>query len=123
MTPPTATAGQRRDYRAGAGRGRTRSPTPRRRKLRRRRVAGLLAVLALTGGLIALVPLLHHAVRDLTLPLSHASVIRAQAHAERLDPALVAGVVYAESTFRDDGPVSSAGAVGLMQIEPGTASF
>ena len=39
-----------------------------------------------------------------------------------LDPALVYAVIRAESSYREDA-VSSAGAVGLMQIKPSTAEF
>jgi len=53
-------------------------------------------------------------------PLAHADAIRAAAARNRLDPALVAAVIYEESRFRDD--VSShQGAVGLMQVLPSTA--
>ncbi len=60
------------------------------------------------------------AVREITLPLRHEDIIRQQAGDKGLDPALVAGVIYTESKFRD-GQVSSAGALGLMQITPATA--
>ena len=53
-------------------------------------------------------------------PLDHAEAIRAAAHRYDLDPALVAGVIYAESKF-DTKARSSQGAVGLMQILPKTA--
>jgi peptidoglycan lytic transglycosylase len=53
-------------------------------------------------------------------PLRHADAIRAAAHKNRLDPALVAAIIYEESRFHDD--VSShQGAVGLMQVLPSTA--
>ena len=39
-----------------------------------------------------------------------------------VDPALVAGVMNVESTFNRDVGESSAGAIGLMQLTPGTAS-
>jgi len=53
-------------------------------------------------------------------PLAHADAIRGAAAKNRLDPALVAAVIYEESRFRDD--VSShQGAVGLMQVLPSTA--
>ena len=65
-------------------------------------------------------PLAKKTIKDLTtLPLSDASIIRQQATAKHLSPALVAGVIYAETKF--DARVSPAGAVGLMQIEPATA--
>ncbi len=53
-------------------------------------------------------------------PLEHAGAIRAGAARYRLEPALVAAVVYAESKF-DEHARSSQGAVGLMQILPETA--
>jgi len=40
-----------------------------------------------------------HAVNELTLPLGDASVIREQAAAKHLDPALIAAVIYAETKF------------------------
>jgi soluble lytic murein transglycosylase len=53
-------------------------------------------------------------------PLSYESVIAKRAHAAGVDPYLVAAVVNVESGFRAD-VVSSAGAVGLMQVKPSTA--
>ncbi len=53
-------------------------------------------------------------------PLEHTAALRAGAARYHLDPALVAAVVYAESKF-DEHALSSAGAVGLMQILPETA--
>jgi soluble lytic murein transglycosylase len=55
------------------------------------------------------------------LPLSDATVIREQASEKHLDPALIAGVIYAETKF--DPRPSSAGALGLMQILPSTAQY
>jgi len=40
----------------------------------------------------------HHAINE--LPLSDASVIREQAAAKHLDPALIAAVIYAETKIR-----------------------
>jgi soluble lytic murein transglycosylase len=70
---------------------------------------------------VILTPFARKAINDLTLPLSHASIIRDQARAKQLDPALVAAVIYAESKF--DPRTSSAGAQGLMQLMPETAQF
>jgi soluble lytic murein transglycosylase len=56
-----------------------------------------------------------------TLPLGDASIIREQAAAKHLDPALIAAVIYAESKF--EPRPSSAGAEGLMQILPATAYY
>jgi len=85
----------------------------------------LLLVAALAGvvaaGLALLIPQIHKAVREVTLPLRHEDIIRQQSRAKRLDPALVAAVIFAESKFRDR--TSATGAKGLMQIQPTTARF
>jgi soluble lytic murein transglycosylase len=88
----------------------------------RGRALRTLVGLALAVGLIALVaPRLEHAVNELALPLQDASVIRQQAAEKHLDPALIAGVIYAETKF--DPRPSAAGAQGLMQILPSTAEY
>jgi soluble lytic murein transglycosylase len=90
----------------------------RRTGLRRRIVA--LGVAALAGAaIVTAMPDLRHAAKEITLPLRHEDVIRQQAADKGLDPALIAGVIYAESHFRDQ--TSHAGARGLMQITPETA--
>ncbi len=66
-------------------------------------------------------PLFRKAVNELTLPLTHSDIIRQQAAEKHMDPALIAGVIYAETKF--DPRPSSAGAQGLMQILPQTAEF
>ena len=53
-------------------------------------------------------------------PLDHTATINGYAKKYRLDPALVAAVIYKESRFKADAR-SSAGAVGLMQLLPDTA--
>jgi soluble lytic murein transglycosylase len=94
----------------------------RRAARRRRRAFGLLAFLAAVGlGAALLQPLFTTAVRDLSLPLAHEETIREQAREKRLDPALIAGVIFAESKFNDE--TSAAGALGLMQLLPTTAHF
>jgi len=80
---------------------------------------GLIGALALAVAVLA--PMFDTAVKELTLPLRHEDVIRQQASEKGLDPALIAGVIFAESKFSDR--TSSAGAKGLMQILPGTAEF
>jgi soluble lytic murein transglycosylase len=88
----------------------------------RRRAAGLLALAALLGVAAAVVvPMVHRAFREVTLPLRHEDIIRQQAEAKDLDPFLIAAVIYAESRFRDQ--TSRTGAKGLMQIQPDTARF
>ena len=73
----------------------------------------------MTGALV--VSQINNATRRLGLPLSNAAVIRTQASAKHLDPALIAAVIYAETKF--DPRPSAAGAQGLMQILPETAYF
>jgi soluble lytic murein transglycosylase len=101
-----------RARRSGGGRhgGRLRGPG-----------AVLLIVIALGALAIAFGSSLDHTVRRLALPLSNEQVIREQAAAKHLDPALIAAVIYAETKF--DPRTSPAGAEGLMQIEPATAEF
>jgi soluble lytic murein transglycosylase len=53
-------------------------------------------------------------------PLSYRTLVTGYARTYRLDPALVAAVVYQESRFRPDTR-SPAGAIGLMQLLPRTA--
>jgi len=97
-------------------------PGTRGRSHARRRVLALLALGGLVAGAALLVvPLFNQAVQEVTLPLRHEDVIRQQAAAKQLDPALIAGVIFAESRFRDQ--TSSTGAKGLMQIQPATARF
>jgi soluble lytic murein transglycosylase len=89
---------------------------------RRLRVLGLVLVLGIiAGAYIAVENPFKEAVREITLPLRHEDIIRQQARDKDLDPALIAAVIYEESRFRDQ--TSPAGAKGLMQILPGTATF
>jgi soluble lytic murein transglycosylase len=86
-----------------------------------RRLAGLVAALVLLTVLTTAVVLRIQHASPGGLPLSDAAVIREQATDKHLDPALIAGVIYAETKF--DPRTSSAGALGLMQILPATAGF
>ena len=79
-----------------------------------------MAIVVVIAVVVAM-PLAERAVSELGLPLRYSDVIRRQAQEKRLDPALVAAVIYAETKF--DPRTSSAGAVGLMQILPATADF
>jgi soluble lytic murein transglycosylase len=56
----------------------------------------------------------------LRYPLHYASIVRTHARNYRLDPAFLAAVIYQESKF-DASARSGSGAVGLMQLTPGTA--
>jgi soluble lytic murein transglycosylase len=53
-------------------------------------------------------------------PLRYASIVRGHAHNYALDPALLAAVIEDESKFNANAR-SSAGAIGLMQLQPTTA--
>lgn len=87
-----------------------------------RRMLGTLTALAIAALVVVLIASeINHAVSKLGLPLTNADVIRKQAAEKRLDPALIAAVIYAESKFAPHQ--SSAGAEGLMQILPETAYY
>jgi soluble lytic murein transglycosylase len=87
-----------------------------------RRIIATIAAIVVTVLFVGAVALmLHQAARNLALPLSDASIIREQAAEKRLDPALIAAVIYAETKF--DPRPSPAGAEGLMQILPATAYY
>ena len=83
----------------------------------------MIVGVALVAGVAAavLLPTLNKTIDEITLPLRHEDIIRQQAAEKGLDPSLVAGVIYAESKFRD--LTSHAGAKGLMQITPDTAQY
>jgi soluble lytic murein transglycosylase len=102
---------------------RTRDAGGRRTRRRRRTVLLLLTGIVTVAGIgfVVLKPVIDNAIVELTLPLRHEDIIRQQARAKDLDPALVAAVIYRESKFRDQ--TSAAGAKGLMQILPDTAKF
>jgi soluble lytic murein transglycosylase len=105
---------------ANASRGRM--SAARRRSIRRRRIVALLAVAGLAAlTAIAVLPDVEKAVQEVALPLRHEDIIRQQSADKGLDPSLVAGIIYAESRFRD--ATSHAGARGLMQITPDTAKY
>jgi soluble lytic murein transglycosylase len=101
-------------------------PRPRRRSRRtnvlRRRALLLGFVVAATAIVMAILsPWADKAVQEISLPLRHDDIIRQQAEDKKLDPSLIAGVIYVESRFRDQ--TSHAGAKGLMQIMPATADY
>ncbi len=94
----------------------------RRRAVHRRWLFGALAAVVVAAVAIpSFSGLFDHAVKEVALPLRHEDIIRQQAREKGLDPALIAAVIYAESRFVE-GRTSSAGAEGLMQITPETAT-
>jgi soluble lytic murein transglycosylase len=114
----TSTATRRPPSRTPAARSRR----PSRARVLRRRL-GFLAAAAFAGLVVAaaVAPWADKAVQEVKLPLRHDDIIRQQAEDKDLDPALIAGVIYAESHFRDQ--TSHAGAKGLMQLMPRTADY
>jgi soluble lytic murein transglycosylase len=97
-------------------------PRPSRARRLRRRLGFLLAVaVAAVASAATIAPWADKAVQEVKLPLRHDDIIRQQAFDKGLDPALIAGVIYAESHFRDQ--TSQAGAKGLMQLMPETADY
>jgi soluble lytic murein transglycosylase len=86
-----------------------------------RRLAALLAVAAVASG--AFIYLQHTEpawYARLWYPLHYSSIVRVHARNYDLDPSLLAAVIEQESKFRADAK-SSAGAIGLMQLQPATA--
>lgn len=89
---------------------------------RRRRALSAIVILALLAAIgIVIARAADKGYRELALPLRHDDIIRQQAKAKNLDPALIAAVIYQESRFRPRK--STAGALGLMQLLPDTAHF
>jgi soluble lytic murein transglycosylase len=100
-------------------------PTARRRRraptMRRRLMLLGFVVASAALAMAILSPWADKAVQEISLPLRHDDIIRQQAEQKNLDPALIAGVIFVESRFRDQ--TSHAGAKGLMQIMPSTADY
>jgi len=91
---------------------------------RTRRRRGVLALLAVLAGLVALPFVLGapETVRKAVYPLRYEETVRQASRENGLEPTCVAGVIYAESRFRPDAE-SSQDAYGLMQMLPDTAEF
>ena len=105
-----------------------RAPLRRVRAARRRRQRRRTFLTILASALTVLIALGAWALfgrdrADLSrYPMTYAPEIRAAAAEFSLDPAYVASVVLAESSF-DAEAVSSVGAIGLMQIMPATGEW
>lgn len=89
--------------------------------MRQRPLATLLAVAVVLLCAAVVISGLRQATHRGQLPLEDVSIIREQAAAKHLDPALIAAVIYTESKF--EPRESTAGAEGLMQILPATAYY
>ena len=104
-------------YPTGVGRTSARRAAVRRRRL----LLGACGIGLVLLLVFLTMPTVKKAVNNAGLPLAYADIIRRQADDKHLDPALIAGVIYAETKF--DPRPSAAGAQGLMQILPGTAKL
>jgi soluble lytic murein transglycosylase len=86
-----------------------------------RRAATLVVLVGLAAGVFAYVngtsPPWYERLR---YPLGYEQIVRGHARNYRLDPALLAAVIYQESKFRPSVR-SRSGAIGLMQLQPATA--
>lgn len=94
----------------------------------RSRRAILLALLAVLFAAFGLIPMLREPVRGVVREIvgvrrveGYAAEIHSAAAAEGMEPALLAALVYVESTGRVNA-VSHAGAMGLTQLMPAAAS-
>ena len=87
-----------------------------------RRVLALAVMLV--GAVVALVYLQNPATPDFVqrvrYPFKYQEIVRGHARNYKLDPALIAAVIYQESKF-DPRAKSASGAMGLMQLLPSTA--
>jgi soluble lytic murein transglycosylase len=84
----------------------------------------VLAGVAVAGALLAVFGLVHFTqpawYQRLWHPLHYREIVLGHAKNYRLDPALLAAVIYQESRFRANAR-SDRGAIGLMQLLPATA--
>jgi soluble lytic murein transglycosylase len=86
-----------------------------------KRLGVLAAVLAVAAGAVLWVLTAEpEFVQRLRYPLRYDQIVTGHARNYDLDPALLAAVIYTESKFDADA-MSSAGAIGLMQLLPETA--
>jgi soluble lytic murein transglycosylase len=88
--------------------------------VRRTRLVGALLVVAVIGVAVYVIAASPPWFERLRYPLDYSAIVRDRAHAEGLDPALLAAVIYEESRFHATAR-SSSGAIGLMQLTPSTA--
>ncbi len=88
--------------------------------MRRTRLLGAPLVVAVIGVAVYVIVASPPWFERLRYPLDYSAIVRDRAHAEGLDPALLAAVIYEESRFHATAR-SSSGAIGLMQLTPSTA--
>jgi soluble lytic murein transglycosylase len=85
-----------------------------------RLVTGVVALVAVAGAFLYLQETKPAPYARLLYPLRYEQIIAGHAENYRLDAALLAAVIYQESKFEPDA-LSESGAIGLMQLLPGTA--
>jgi soluble lytic murein transglycosylase len=86
-----------------------------------RRLFWLVLVVAVAAGAaVWIVNAPPDPIQRLRYPLHYSAIVRGHARNYRLEPALLAAVIDAESKFHADAK-SSSGAIGLMQLLPTTA--
>ncbi len=85
-----------------------------------RLVLGLTVIVVLAGAFGTIQFVQPAWYQRLWYPLRYDEFVTAHARNYRLDPALLAAVIYQESKFRAEAR-SDRGAIGLMQLLPGTA--
>jgi soluble lytic murein transglycosylase len=86
-----------------------------------RRVLALVVLVGVGAGVFAYVDATSPPWYErLRYPLGYEQIVRGHARHYRLDPALLAAVIYQESKFRPSAR-SRSGAIGLMQLQPATA--
>ncbi len=92
------------------------------KKITLKTVIFLLAIVALMVGIGIVFRFLTQQWQKDTYPLSYETEITAASEKYHVDKALIYGVIKTESNF-DPQAVSSAGAIGLMQIMPDTFTW
>jgi soluble lytic murein transglycosylase len=86
-----------------------------------RRLTGAVVLLAAAAVAVGIVQVAQPGWWErLRYPLEYREIVRGHAKHYRLDPALLAAVIYQESKFRPNVK-SRSGAIGLMQLLPDTA--
>jgi soluble lytic murein transglycosylase len=126
VTPGASTRKSRSKYQTSGKRShaRRRVAATRRRKMSRVRRAVVIGISLLVGLAVgygvANRDELGQTILEVTLPLRHDDIIRQQAEEKGVPADLIAAVIHVESKFRDQ--TSHAGARGLMQITPSTAT-
>ena len=86
----------------------------------KRLAAGVVLIAAVAAGFVYLRAGEPPWFQRIRYPLRYEQIVRGHARNYRLDPALLAAVIYQESKFQADAK-SSSGAIGLMQLQPDTA--